>query len=204
MNAIINGCRPWLNQNIGDDCGSYFIDLSDKSDFSIGRSVFNLPVNSSCTYRAMSTCGYPTASYRVNDPIIAEDFDVAWASVEGLSPTNELDGWAYNETTDWNGSVQTNKTLEYVHLRYPSKGLISDDQWSKCNGVNRNLYITVTRTKNSKNPTEDAREARQLQFYPNGTKFADIEITFSNYKGAGSILRVAALAVAAGLAALAF
>ena len=59
MNAIVGACRPYLNQNMNDDCGSYFIDLSKNNAFLIGRSVLDLPVNSSCTYRAYSTCGYP-------------------------------------------------------------------------------------------------------------------------------------------------
>ena len=101
MNSIINGCRPWMHQNYGDDCGSYFINLADKNDFSIGRSIFDFPVNSSCTYRAWSTCGYPQASWRIHDEAIAEDFDIAFASMDGLQPTNELDGWEFEQTTDW-------------------------------------------------------------------------------------------------------
>ena len=59
MNAIVGACRPYANQNTNDDCGSYFVDLSNSNSFSVGRSVLDLPVNSSCTYRAFSTCGYP-------------------------------------------------------------------------------------------------------------------------------------------------
>ena len=49
-----------------------------------------------------------------------------------------------------------------------------------------------------------AQTARQLQFYPNGTKFADFDITFTNFRGAASLLKVVSVAFAAGLAALAF
>lgn len=114
MNAIINACRPWYNQNTKDDCGSYFVDLTQKNDLQIGRSVQDLPVNSSCTYRVMSTCGYPQAEWRVNDPKIAEDFDIAYASLDGLQRTNELDGWEFDLTTDWRGSYASNATMEYT------------------------------------------------------------------------------------------
>lgn len=114
MNAIINACRPWYNQNTKDDCGSYFVDLTQKNDLQIGRSVQDLPVNSSCTYRVMSTCGYPQAEWRVNDPKIAEDFDIAYATLDGLQRTNELDGWEFDLTTDWRGSYASNATMEYT------------------------------------------------------------------------------------------
>lgn len=67
MNAIVSQCKPATTQNRLDDCGSYFVDLSENNMATIGRSVQDLPVNSSCTYRVMTTCGYPQASYRVND-----------------------------------------------------------------------------------------------------------------------------------------
>ena len=120
MNSIVNGCRPYVNQNLGDDCGSYFVDLRERNTYSIGRSVQDLPVNSSCTWRAISTCGYPQASWRVNDPLIAEDFDIAYAALDGLAPTNELDGWEFDQTTDFRGSYASNKTMEYTHIRQPA------------------------------------------------------------------------------------
>jgi hypothetical protein len=120
MNSIVNGCRPWFNQNRLDDCGSYFVDLSEKNDATIGRSVQDLPVNSSCTYRVMSTCGYPQASWRVNDQKIAGDFDIAWATMDGLSPANELDGWEFDQKTDAQGSYASTEKLEYTHIKAPN------------------------------------------------------------------------------------
>ena len=205
MNSIINGCRPWANQNLNDDCGSYFIDLSGKSDYSIGRSVQDLPVNSSCTYRAISTCGYPQASWRVNDPKIAGDFDIAYASMDGLAASNELDGWEFEQTTDFRGSYASNATMEYTHISQPSKGMVGDSQWGTCKGLVRNLWVTITRVKDSDPQPTMAQNSRQLQFYPNGTKFADFDITFTNSRGSNaSLLKVVSVAFAAGLAALAF
>lgn len=110
MVAIIGGCRPYVTQNVNDDCGSYFIDLSENADFSVGRSVIDLPVNSSCVYRAMSTCGVPQVYWRVNDDLLAEDFDLAYASMDGLAPSNELDRWEFDSMTDFRGSIASNRS----------------------------------------------------------------------------------------------
>jgi len=91
MNFIVGTCKPDLNQN--DDCGSYLINLSSNNTFSVERSIINLPHNRSCTYRVYSECGYPMVSWRTNDPNIAEDFDIAWATMDGLYSVDELDRW---------------------------------------------------------------------------------------------------------------
>jgi hypothetical protein len=186
MNAIVGMCRPWKNQNRNDDCGSYFVDVSEGNQISVGRSVKDLPVNSSCSYRVMSHCGYPQVSWRVNDPKIAEDFDFAWASMDGIQPTDELDVWNFDEMTDARGSLASKAADEYQHFYPPAalKTRIDDSQWTTCKGQIRNLWVSVTRVKDSDpQPKKEIPEyaARQLQFYPNGTKFADIDLTFSNY-----------------------
>ena len=162
MNAIVGACRPYANQNLDDDCGSYFVNLSGNNTFSVGRSILNLPVNSSCTYRAFSTCGYPQVSWRANDVKIAEDFDIAWATMDGLQPSDELDRWNFTEMTDYRGSYASNSTQEYTEIRTPNiTKLISSDQWNKCIGEPKNLWVTFTRVKDS-DPQLTARTARQL------------------------------------------
>ena len=127
--------------------------------------------------------------------------------MDGLQPSDELDRWNFEERTEYNGSFMSNLTKEFVNIRSPkAKQVISNDQWKSCKGAVRNLWVTFTRVKDS-DPQGTLREARQLQYYPNGTKFADLDIIFSNYKGPGSnasLLKVVSLAFAAGLAALAF
>ena len=84
---------------------------------------------------------------------------------------------------------------------------IDNTQWETCKGQIRNLWVTITRVKDSDpitNKEIPEYAARQLQFYPNGTKFADIDLTFSNYQGNAAFIKVAFMAVVAGLAALAF
>jgi len=149
MNAIIGACRPYVKQNRHDDCGSYFVDLTESSGSSIGRSIENLPLHSSCTYRAFSTCGYPEFSYRVAGPEIAEDFDVAWAFMDGLSITNELDRWDFDLMTDYQNSSASSRAAEYAYVRQPVNRAISDEQWDTCKGITRNLWVTVTRVKDS-------------------------------------------------------
>jgi hypothetical protein len=114
MNAIVGACRPYELQNLDDDCGSYFVDLSEKSDFEVGRSVLDLPVGTACTYRAWSTCGHPQVAWRVNDPKIVEDFDIAWAVQDGMQPSDELDKWNFTETPDFVQSFASNKTEQFV------------------------------------------------------------------------------------------
>ena len=152
MNAILNGCRPGFNQNANDHCGAYWIDLSENSGFSVGRSILNFTVGTSCTYRAYTTCGYPEAKWRVNDQTLQEDFDVAFATIDGISAADDMNGWVPNLTTDFNGSYSTNQTLEYTHISQATQSntlRIPDDQWSTCKGITRNLWVTITRVKDS-------------------------------------------------------
>lgn len=90
LNAIVGACRPWLNQNTNDYCGPYLVDLTDANNFTVGNSVQNLPVNASCTYRAISTCGYPEVYFRVHNASYRSDFDVAWATEDGMTPDDDL------------------------------------------------------------------------------------------------------------------
>lgn len=211
MSAIINGCRPWLNQNVGDFCGSYFIDLSQNTGFAVGRSIISMTKNSSCTYRASSACGYPQAEWRIHNPEIAEDFDITWARNEGISADNDLDGWNFTLSTDDNGTYQSSSSSNFATIGPKGLAKVSDEQWGKCNGPTRNLWVTITRTKESKPPRAFgehlAATPRQLQspYYPNGTFFPDFDISFTNVQSSGAaILGAVSIAFAAGLAALAF
>lgn len=104
MNAIVGACRPWLNQNHNDFCGPYLIDLTGANNFTVGSSVQKLPVNASCTYRAISNCGYPEVYFRVHNESYRGDFDVAWATNEGMGPDKDIDGFNRTWTPSYNGS----------------------------------------------------------------------------------------------------
>lgn len=108
--------------------------------------------------------------------------------------------------TDFRGSFASNLTEEFANIRSPNATTpISADQWKSCKGPIRNLWVSFTRVKDS---DPQGREARQLQFYPDGTKYPDLDIVFSNYQGpiksAATLIKVVSVAFAAGLAALAF
>lgn len=214
MNAIINGCRPWLNQGTDDDCGPYLVDLSDNNAFPVGRSVQNMKVNSSCSYRAFSNCGYPEALFKVHDPVISADFDVAWAAGQNFEADEDYDMENFNYTSNFTGSAHSAMKREFYNISEVTinkKHLAIDDkQWTSCRGIYRNLYITVTRTQDSSKPAAEglAQTARQLAAAPGpynpGALSPAFEVTFKNVRGAANALVGAVGVVIAGLAVLAF
>jgi hypothetical protein len=117
MNAIINGCKPYLNQNKDDYCGPYLMDLTESNSFNLGQSIKDLPRNSSCTYRAVTTCGYPKAEFRIQNSTITNDFDIAWASLDGVQRDDDLgSGYNFNLTTTVNGAMQSQASDSYTSL----------------------------------------------------------------------------------------
>lgn len=127
--------------------------------------------------------------------------------MDGVDQLNELDRWEFDQVTDDNGTLTTNSSYEYINLRQPNTSVqITDEQWSKCNGKTRNLWVTITRIKDSRKKQEVPKVVRELDYYPNGTKFADFDMVFSNYRqsSSASLLKVVSVALAAGLAAFAF
>ncbi len=217
MNAIVGACRPWLNQNVNDYCGPYLVDLTDANNFTIGASVQNLPTNASCTYRAISTCGYPEAYFRVHNASYRSDFDVAWATDDGMTPDEDLEGFNRAWTPAWNGSETAKANVEYYYLGQASRtdvnaARIADDLWNSCKGVSRNLWITVTRVKDSSKSAE--RTARSLVGaapYNPGARFPDFELSFASKQGgqptptgAASMVATLAVALISALAVLAF
>ena len=158
MNAIVNGCMPWLKQDAEQSyCGSYLIDLTKSNQVAIGRSITKFPVGASCTYRAVTKCGYPQAYWRVNNPKVAGDFDIAFASVDNMTITDELDGWEPKILTGFNGSYASTEQMEYTSISQAAQAnaVISEDEWTNCNGIPRNLYLTVTRLKDSSKSAEN-------------------------------------------------
>ena len=101
MNAIINGCRPQLKQNRHPSCGGdYLVDLSASNQIYVNRNVARLPFNTSCTYRAYSSCGYPVANM-VTSGAITSDFDIAYATLDGVALDDEINGWNFTLNTQW-------------------------------------------------------------------------------------------------------
>ena len=188
MNAIVGACRPWINQNHNDDCGPYLVDLSDSNSFTLGRSVQKLPVNASCTYRAVSKCGYPEVYFRVHNQTLQNDFDVAWATNEGMGPSDDIEGFDRQWTPAWNGSKHSDANTEFYQLGQASRTdvevkTIDSDQWNLCTSTYKNLWVTITRTKDSSKATKETapRSLNSLgQFQPGGALYPDFDVSFSN------------------------
>jgi hypothetical protein len=55
-----------------------------------------------------------------NDEKIAEDFDIAWATMDGLYSTEELNRWNYEQLTDHRGSFASHLAQEYTVIKQPN------------------------------------------------------------------------------------
>lgn len=72
-----------------------------------------MSVNSSCTYRAVSNCGYVRADLIIHNKTFYNDFDIAWATRDDNGIYDDLDGNNTNLTTDWNTSFQSSEERGY-------------------------------------------------------------------------------------------
>ncbi len=106
MNPIINSCEPQKN-NLEDQCGSYFVNLTENRYSFDGRDIGRMFLNSSCTYRVMTTCGYPSVQVYFKLRLYDTDFDIAWATKDDVGLEDDLDKWDQGLKTEWNGSFQT-------------------------------------------------------------------------------------------------
>ncbi len=157
INSIVGSCSPFINQNTNDYCGPYIADLTDSNYFTVGSSIQKLPVNASCTYRAVSKCGYPEAYFRVHNESYRGDFDVAWAINTGMGLDVDADGTNRDWKPDWWSSSASDKNTEFYNLGEASRpnsnaAKIPDAEWNLCSSKYRSLWITITRTKDSSIP----------------------------------------------------
>ena len=173
----------------------------------------HLAKNTSCTYRAYSTCGYPSVQVGTQNEAIKGDFDIAFAAYNGINRDEDINGWDNKLTADWAGSFNSDEHdygFAVSQTSDPSLPKISDSQFVGCNSTARSLYVTVTRTKvgGKLNPTSEdflAATPRQLQ----GQLTYDYQMRFENIQGptptsAGRFLSVVTLAFAALVAVFAF
>ena len=126
-NAIVNGCRPYMNANRDSNCGAYLVDLSLSNYFTPTVSIMTLARNTSCTYRAWTTCGYPSVEVGTNNAEIEGDFDISWAGYNGVARDEDINGWDETLEPRFNGSVDSS-TIKYGHLLsetgYPNVAMI--------------------------------------------------------------------------------
>lgn len=213
MSAIVNGCRPYIAENRNAACGSYELDLTLQGNVIVG--IADLPVNTTCTYRAVSKCGYPAANIRVTNHTFLEDFDIAFStnSKDNMAPgtDNDLAGWNFEYQGDEYGSFQTgaDQTKQLLVSEGNNAEQIDGVTFTYCNGTYRNLWLSVTRTKVTPVPAPTLKaeseeflseNARMLQG-PTPLKFNDIEIGFTYIQGGsfGSYIKVASFALLAAV-----
>ena len=65
--------------------------------------------------------------------------------------------------SEWRESGQTSREAEYVQVRAPTNGTVGEEQWEGCEGVTRNLYVTITRTKESRGEEEGKRRMAEIE-----------------------------------------
>lgn len=193
-NAIVAGCLPRVAQEqLGNICGEYFIDLSYNQSLST-RYIQEFAVGNSCSYRVFSTCGYPAAFVKIFNPEIAQDYDIAYSYQTGLQRDEDYDTlWDYTLKSDAHDSFQSGSTdaLDFISQGY-SSDQIAKAEYDKCASKNRNLYITITRMKNSTKPTTAETflsESPRLLQGPNPLiKFHDLELGFVSIQGGNAKL----------------
>lgn len=181
ITAIVQYCEAIYQKARHPDCGDYLVKLTNSSNQSSGpqfRSIKNLPVGTSCTYRANSKCGFPQAKFTMVNFEIDGDFDIAFASLDGMRVDEELTFYNPHTQTDWNGTMQSdqfpNKFAQMINQ--PANKRIDNAVWTNCTSIDRNLFITITRTRASDALT--LQSGSLFQSKPN-----DLDIVFQNYQG---------------------
>jgi len=95
-----------------------------------------------------TTCGYPSASISFGDAQLANDFDLYWAA-DVLNRTDELNLQDYNFTPVFSGSTTGDKVVQAQKYDLYQNGTYDKNSFDYCNGTNRNLWVTILRTKDS-------------------------------------------------------
>ncbi len=150
MAAIVAGCRPNTNNvQEGYTCGSYFVDLTVESFPT--RLIKNMTVNQTCTYRAYTTCGWPAVGVSIGNETFMSDFDIIYAANDFAKENDLGSDFLLNDTTSWNGNFNSDTTTFNKQL---SAGFDNDAidaaTLYTCKGTPKNLWISVTRVKESK------------------------------------------------------
>ena len=78
------------------------------------------------------------------------NFDVSWATNEGMGPSDDIDGFNRTWTPAWSGSNRTyfNTTLYQIGIDNRTDiniTRIPNETWNLCNGTYQNMWVTFTR-----------------------------------------------------------
>lgn len=91
MNSLVNICGMQEKNTSVEQCGKYLVDLSRKNDFRVPHAITKFPIGTWCSYKVVTKCGYPSVSFSIDDDTTAEDFDIAYATMENFNKTRDFD-----------------------------------------------------------------------------------------------------------------
>lgn len=206
-NAIINMCDPADSDNNHrlDLCGQYLIDL-EGDNRNVSRSIANLPLLSSCTYRVHTKCGYPSMSI-FSQQNISDEFDVSYTFYDDLTADQDINDWGFNSTSEQMGNLNTTTEAEKSVVVQSGNG-VSADEYDKCTGKDRNLWVTFTRVSvNVPTPPEPTPNATLAtsRLLKAGEDLSTLNVVFTTYKGDNAQwIRYSMAALVAALALFAF
>jgi len=153
MQALTSMCANNIEYNRDDDtCGPYLIDLTMPNQV-FTQQLIKLPQYKSCTYRLHTKCGFPKVSWFASDTT-TDEYDFAFNTIDGLIPSEE-GLYNINATTQQGGSMNLQYQFNYnisalqnsVEQTYNGTGLNFFGDYFRCNGMDRNMYVTITRVK---------------------------------------------------------
>jgi hypothetical protein len=143
--AINNICYQYTPDHRADQCGEYLIDLT--ADASVNfKTITQLPLDTSCTYRVHTKCGYPGAIYG-GDTDISGQFDIIYGTQDDLELTADLNQWEFFQSTGQQGALASDVHIGAAHI-FQSGTKISDTDFKNCTSKDRNMWLTITRLNN--------------------------------------------------------
>ena len=152
-----------------------------------------LPKYDSCTYRVHTTCGMPKVSWFASETTL-DEYDIAYSTVDGLM-MNETDLFNINATSPQGGNMylkyQYNANLTMLDNSIEQKYNESEKlkklnffgTFYGCTGMDRNMYLTITRVKEGstiEKKSELLAEARVMQA---ASKADYVSLVFTNTPG---------------------
>ncbi len=77
-----------------------------------GNFIFDdFPVGKSCTFRILTTCGYPRFRYRILNENTFQDFDIAYAIINNLPQSEDISSWEFDKNPDYRGSEISRRNI---------------------------------------------------------------------------------------------
>ena len=171
------------------------------------RQLQALPLNSTCTYRVFSQCGYPAVQVSVPNSLIVNDFDIVYAAANLNADQDLASDFLFNDTTSWSGNYNTGENTATQQLSYGfSQPQVASTVLTKCNDVPRNLWISVTRVNVTAAPLPPAPPASEFLAARQLQRQYAIELGFTNIQGGSNakILGAISFALFAVLSVFAF